>query len=114
MIIDVIDLKLKTLQFNRSYDTARYNRGVKIYNNEYVKIQQVEEKEDKSYKIAASVIGNYDMYTTTLEIKGNLITKSSCTCEDYYKGNLCKHIIATSMETLEPHYASTAEGKKNL
>ncbi len=114
MIIDVIDLKLKTLQFNRSYDTARYNRGVKIYNNEYVKIQQVEETEDKSYKIAASVIGNYDMYTTTLEIKGNLITKSSCTCEDYYKGNLCKHIIATSMETLEPHYASTAEGKKKL
>ena len=33
---------------------------------------------------------------TTLNIANNLIKNSTCTCEDYYKGNLCKHIIATS------------------
>ena len=34
-------------------------------------------------------------------IGGNMIKESSCTCEDYNKGNLCKHIIATSMERLQ-------------
>ena len=27
---------------------------------------------------------------------------------------MCKHIIATSMEVIEPHYASTKEGKKRF
>lgn len=39
---------------------------------------------------------------------------STCTCEDYYNGNLCKHIIATSMEVIEPHYASTIQGRRKI
>ena len=43
-----------------------------------------------------------------------MINNCTCTCEDYYKGYLCKHIIATSMEVIEPHYASTVEGRAKL
>ena len=114
MIIDVVDLKLETLRFNRSYDTGRYKRGRNIYNNGQVEVTEVNQIDEKNYFIEASVDGNYDDYTTTLEIKGNMINHSTCTCEDFYKGNLCKHIIATSMEALEPHYASTKEGMKKL
>ena len=32
MIIDVIDLELKNLQFSRNYDTNRYLRGKTLYN----------------------------------------------------------------------------------
>lgn len=114
MIIDVVDLKFETLRFNRSYDTGRYKRGRNIYNNGQVEVIKVDQIDEKNYFIEASVDGNYDDYTTTLEIKGNMINHSTCTCEDFYKGNLCKHIIATSMEALEPHYASTKEGMKKL
>ena len=114
MIIDVVDLKLETLRFNRSYDTGRYKRGRNIYNNGQVEVTEVNQIDEKNYFIEASVDGNYDDYTTTLEINGNMINHSTCTCEDFYKGNLCKHVIATSMEVLEPHYASTKEGMKKL
>lgn len=114
MIIDVVDLKFETLRFNRSYDTGRYKRGRNIYNNGRVEVIKVDQIDEKNYFIEAVVDGNYDDYTTTLEIKGNMINHSTCTCEDFYKGNLCKHIIATSMEALEPHYASTKEGMKKL
>ena len=114
MIIDVIDLNFETLQFNRSYDPSRYKRGKNIYNNEDVTVTKVNKIDDKNYFIEASVEGNYDTYTTSLEICKNMINKSTCTCEDYYKGNLCKHIIATSMEVIEPHYASTIEGRRKI
>ena len=114
MIIDVVDLELETLNFTRRYDPARYRRGTTIYNNGLVEVESVDKKDERSYSVEASVEGNFDTYRTTLEIKGNTIKESTCTCEDYYGGNLCKHIIATSMEVLEPHYASTKEGKKRL
>ena len=114
MIIDVVDLDFKTLQFNRRYDPTRYKRGTNIYNKGLVEIENVNKIDEKNYSIKASVEGNYDTYTTNLEICGNMINKGTCTCEDYYNGNLCKHIIATSMEVIEPHYASTKEGKKRL
>ena len=100
MIIDVVDLKLETLRFNRSYDTGRYKRGRNIYNNGQVEVTEVNQIDEKNYFIEASVDGNYDDYTTTLEINGNMINHSTCTCEDFYKGNLCKHVIATSMEQM--------------
>ena len=114
MIIDVVDLELETLNFTRQYDFARYKRGTSIYNKGLVAIESVNKKDEKSYFIEASVEGNWDTYRTTLEINENTIKESTCTCEDYYGGNLCKHIIATSMEVLEPHYASTKEGQKRL
>lgn len=112
MIIDVIDLELETLNFTRRYDPARYRRGTIIYNDGLVEIESVDKKDERNYSVKASVEGNLDTYRTTLEIKGNTIIESTCTCEDYYGGNLCKHIIATSMEVIEPHYASTKEGKR--
>ena len=114
MIIDVVDLKFETLNFNRRYDSARYRRGTSIYNKGLVEVQKVNKIDEKNYYIEASVEGNYDTYTTYLEICGNMIKKSTCTCEDYYNGNLCKHIMATSMEVIKPHYASTSEGKAKL
>ena len=114
MIIDVVELELETLNFTRKYDFARYKRGTAIYNNGLVEIESVDKKDQRSYSVEASVEGNFDTYRTTLEIKGNTIKESTCTCEDYYGGNLCKHIIATSMEVIEPHYASTKEGKKRF
>ena len=114
MIIDVVDIELETLNFTRRYDPVRYRRGTSIYNNGCVRVQSVNKNEENNYSIEAYVEGNYRTYTTNLEIRGNMINKSTCTCEDYYGGNLCKHIIATSMEVIEPHYASTKEGKKRL
>ena len=114
MIIDVVDMNLKTLQFNRRYDTSRYRRGTQIYNRGNVQIEKVEKEEGNNYKVTATVEGNYDDYITKLSISGNLIKECSCTCEDFYNGNLCKHIIATSMEVIEPHYASTNEGREIL
>lgn len=114
MIIDVIDLNFETLNFNRRYDTTRYGRGTSIYNKRLVTIKKVNKIDEKNYSVEASVDGNYDTYTTNIEICGNMINNSTCTCEDYYKGNLCKHIIATSMEIIDPHYASTIEGTKRL
>ena len=114
MIIDVVDLSFETLQFTRRYDTNRYKRGTQIYNRGNVQVEEVETNGDNHYTIEATVEGNYDNYTTKLSIDGNTIKDSSCTCEDYRNGNLCKHIIATSMEVIEPHYASTVEGRKKI
>lgn len=114
MVIDVIDLELKTLNFSRGYDPTRYKRGRNAYNYGYVEVKNVNKIDERNYEIEAEVQGNYDVYTTTLKITGNMIKESTCTCEDYNKGNLCKHIIATSFEVLDPHYASTKEGEKRL
>ena len=51
MIIDVIDLEFKTLNFNRRYDSARYRRGNSIYNNGLVKVQKVNKIDEKNYTI---------------------------------------------------------------
>ena len=114
MIIDVVDLNFEILNFSRRYDPSRYRRGRNLYNSGLITVISVDKKDEKNYTIKASVEGNYDRYTTTLAITGNMIKESTCTCEDYYNGNLCKHIIATSMEVIGPHYASTKEGRKKL
>ncbi len=114
MIIDVIDLEFETLNFSRRYENQRYKRGRNIYSYGYVEISKVNKIDERNYEIEAEVQGNYGRYVTTLKITGNMIKEATCTCEDYNNGNLCKHVIATSMEALEPHYASTKEGEKRL
>ena len=76
MIIDVVDLDFKTLQFNRRYDPTRYKRGTNIYNKAFVTVTNVNKIDEKNYSIEASVEGNYDTYTTNLEICGNMINKT--------------------------------------
>ena len=114
MVVDIIDLELETLQLNKRYDINRYRRGEKLFNEGNVQIEKVVLDKDNNYKVQADVEGNYDYYTTNIEIYNNEVQKCSCTCEDFYKGNLCKHILATYMEIKEPHYASTPDGRKRL
>ena len=115
MIVDIKDLDFKRLQLGRSYEETRYAKGNILYRRGSVEIQKVELNEDNTYTIEANVKGSQEQtYQTTLLISGNFIQDSSCTCLDYKAGNLCKHIIATSMEAIAPHYASTIEGKKEI
>ena len=114
MIIDVTDLKLKVLNFKKPYDTTRKIRAKSLYNGENVEITKAE-KMDEDITIEAKVNGSTGrIYDVTLRINENTIDEYSCTCQDYYSGNLCKHILATSMETIEPHYPSTEEKKNEI
>ena len=119
MIIDVMDLKLTKLNFPRQYEEARRVRAKMLYNDEFVEIVNVEKTGDNSFIISASVEGNnQSAYDVTLKINTNstsgYVKEYSCECEDYYNGNLCKHILATSMETIGPHYPSTKERKDKI
>lgn len=114
MIIDVTDLKFTSLNFSRKYDIARHSKGRMLYNNGAAQIKSVDKIDDETYEITATVEGNYDDYEVNLSICRTLINKSKCTCQDYRNGYLCKHIIATSMEVIEPHYASTIEGQRKM
>ena len=115
MIIDVIDLNLKSVRFARKYDNNRHRKAAQIFRRGSVSIQEVDKLDENNYSIKAYVDGNYyDTYNTTITISNDVITEGTCTCMDYENGNLCKHIIATAMETLNPHYASTEEGEKRL
>ena len=110
MIIDVTDLEIDVLNFKKSYDPERQRRGKRIYDEEDVTIKEVDKKTEEEYEVKARVNGNYDIYTTKLNINKKMINDWSCTCEDYYNGNICKHIIATSYEIIEPHRPSTKKG----
>ena len=110
MVIDVVDLDFESLQFNKTYDSNRYKRGTSIYNKELVTIKRVNKIDEENCEISALVEGNYGIYETYLKINRELICEATCTCEDYNKGNLCKHIIATAKEIIEPHRPSTKEG----
>lgn len=55
MIIDVVDLDFRTLQFNRRYDSTRYKRRTNIYNKGLVKIENVNKIEYQKKKFPANV-----------------------------------------------------------
>lgn len=114
MLVEVMDLDIPELKFSRTYDPARYRRGIAIFNNENARITKVEMIDDKEYFVEGLVEGNYDDYTTTLKVVENIITETTCTCEDYIKGNLCKHIIATAFELMDPTYPSTEKRKQEI
>ena len=112
MVIDVTDLNIETLNFPQKCDSKRHKRGEKIYNDDLVEILQVNKIDNENYLVKATVEGNYDTYITNLEILKNTIINYSCTCEDFYNGNLCKHIIATAIETVDPHRPNTYDKYK--
>ena len=80
MEIDVIDLKLKSLKFTIKKDERRTSRARSIYNNELVKITEVDKLEEDKYIVKAVVEGNYDNYTTMLKINNGIVAESKCTC----------------------------------
>lgn len=110
MIVDVIDLNIDNLNFSKRYDPARNRRAKNIYRYENVDIEEVEENKDGTYNFTAQVEENYSYYDVNLKIKGNMVKEYYCDCQDYESGNICKHILATCMEVIEPHCASTIEG----
>lgn len=115
MVIDVMELNFKKLNFIRSYESSRMLRGRAIYYNEMARVTKVEKLDEKNYIISAKVEGSQDNeYDVTLKINDTYIRECSCTCEDFYNGNLCKHIIGTSMEVIEPNQPSTEEYREKL
>lgn len=115
MIIDVMDLGLNVINFTTNYDNARQRRARKIYNYKEVTINNVnmtQEDSNKLYEVDASVQGNFDKYKVKLNIKNTTLIKSSCTCPDNEGGTLCKHILATCMEVIDPQEPSTEERRK--
>ena len=116
MIVEVMDLNFKTLNFRKQYDTARLKRAKAIYNNEEVKVKRVEKIDEENYEVYANVEGSYWQrdYEIRLTIHGNYVEKYSCTCEDFQKGYICKHILATSMEVIKPHKPSTEGWKRKI
>lgn len=115
MIIDVVDLNLKTLNYHKPYDTARMMRAKTIYRNEDVEITKVEKVDEENFEVSAKVEGSYtERYKVELSIRKEYVEEYSCTCEDFRKGYICKHILATTMETINPHEPSTEEGRDRL
>lgn len=115
MVIDVMDLEFDRLNFMRQYEDGRNSRGKLLYYNENAEITKVEKLDEDNFIISATVQGSgYKIYDVELVLNQNYIKECSCTCEDYYNGNICKHIIAASMETISPHLPSTIERKKKL
>lgn len=111
MEIDVRELNFKNLKFHSRIEAGRYKRGETIQANENVSLTSAGKDENK-YLIKASVADRNDIYKTTLKINGEDIVSAECTCLDYYKGHLCKHIIATYLETLNPHNKETYQERK--
>ncbi len=108
MIIDVTELNLGELNFTKEYDIMRMKRAKSIYCEDGVDITKVEKISEKYIKIYAKVKGSsWEKYHVELDIENETITHCKCTCEDYRNGFICKHIIATSMETLDPHSPNT-------
>ena len=114
MIVDIIDVELKNLKYNRKYGINRYKKGRAMYNKGLAKVKKVDKIDEKNYYIETLMKENNEIYNITTKIYENIIKESTCTCEDYKNGNICRHIIATHMEIEEPHYASTPRGKKEL
>ena len=112
MNIDVMDLKLKKLTFSDKYSAARLNRAKQIFHKELVDIKEIKQISDARYIIKSNVKGYYGDYDIVLIINNEQVTACSCTCEDNKKGYICKHILATVLEVVNPHNASTDEGKK--
>ena len=51
MIIDVVDLNFKTLNFTKKYNFSKYKQGRNIHNHELVEIENVNKKDENSYSI---------------------------------------------------------------
>ena len=112
MIVDIMDVNFDQIDLKRNYDHSRYNRGKRLYNNECVEIKNVDkiiDEKNETYKIEAVVEGNYDYYDVEVNIENETLKSYSCSCPDASGKKMCKHVIATCMEAVNPHFPSTKE-----
>ena len=117
MVIDVIDLNLKTITLMQAYDSDRNLKANQIYRSHQVAIMKVDCVKDDDYKIEAKVDSSMfsnEKYNVNLEIKNSTVISCNCECMDNQKGNICKHILATCKELISPHEATTFEGMLKL
>ena len=114
MIVDVIDLNFDNLNFKKSYDRNRMNKGRILFERQCVDIDEVEKIDKDNYRIKAIVEGNTSYYDVTLNLYKNMVEEYTCDCKDFESGNICKHICATCLEVIRPHRASTEEGRIRL
>ncbi len=115
MIIDVINLEFKELNFPKKCDKIKMQRAKQIYEKESVKVTKVDKKNEENFEIDASAEENYNQkYDIKLNILKNTIKEYSCTCKDYNNGHICKHILATKLEVINPHTPSTEKEIKKI
>ena len=76
------------MKFLDFFDKNRINSGIAYYRDK--KVFNEEKIDENLYR--ANVVGNDDIYD--VEININNPEKSSCTCKDAIKGNMCKHMVA--------------------
>ena len=110
MLIDVIDLNIENLNFPKKYDSNRRFKASTLYERNCVEIEEVDKQKDGLITVTANVNGNRGVYRVALKIKNNMVEDYSCGCYDYASGSICKHILATCLETIQPHVPSTQEG----
>ncbi len=110
MIVDVMDLKFKNFQFTKKCNKDTEMSGRRLFYMENVKIKNVEKTRENEYDVDASVQGYY----TNLKIEGSVITDCTCSCQIFDNKEVCMHMVATALELLYPHNASTKEGKRKL
>lgn len=114
MVIDVTDIGIKTINLKKNYDTTRFLKAKRIYEEERIAIKEVEnlsDSKDKTYKIKATVLGQRGKYNVELELKNTYLENWSCNCLDV-GSNYCKHVLATCLEVADPHEPNTQAKKQ--
>ena len=78
-------------------------RGKEYYSNRRAHIEMIMYENDNTYRINGRVRGNYfDTYYTEVLVKNGVIVEHDCDCFDHEKSRMCKHVIATLYEAIEP------------
>lgn len=75
-------------EFEHQIDETILKRGFDYFKKGYV--TDVDEPEDGNYEIT---VEGSDIYTVSLNIKGNVVTEFGCDCP-YGMGPVCKHVVA--------------------
>lgn len=114
MIIDVIDLNQKDINFTKPYKTNLFSKGRLLFDNGMVDIGQVQRNSEGDVIVYANVGNYWNPYKIRLNLSGNMAMDYACTCRNYKQGEICEHIIASCFEIINPHKASTKEGQVRL
>lgn len=94
-------VNIKKISFNKSYNMSKYLKAQNIYAQSKAKILDIQEVGDKEYIIKSVVQGARCPYNIELKINSGYVKNWVCSCPD--DETYCKHILATCMETIDPH-----------